>query len=190
MFIYFIFFYFQPNIPITLQQRTSDKTCPSLLHSSSQFFYFLRLMQLFPETHPATLHTVLTLCKNDFFSTVDKLLYAKRCKSLYHRSQVVVNKKCTPSRSHPYCCPNEQCKSCVHNKNKNGHKKAESSDTKSLDSSNRGYSFNVSGTEGEEKCKHNSNNPGNDSELKGLNLTINSVSKISEGEYSMNYDNV
>lgn len=37
-------------------------------------------MQLFPDTHPATLHTVLMLCKNDFYSAVDKMLYAKKCK--------------------------------------------------------------------------------------------------------------
>ncbi|XP_048517691.1 uncharacterized protein LOC109535940 [Dendroctonus ponderosae] len=48
---------------------------------STHFFYFLRLMQLFPDTHPATLHTVLTLSKSNFFLTIDKLLYAQKCKS-------------------------------------------------------------------------------------------------------------
>lgn len=54
-----------------------------LQHSSSQFFHFLRLMQLFPDVHPATLHSVMSLCKNDFFGAVDKLLFAKRCKNYY-----------------------------------------------------------------------------------------------------------
>lgn len=63
-------------------------------NSSTQFFHFIRLMQLFPEVHPATLHTVMTLCKNDFFSTVDKLLYAKRCKELItnRRNLLLMNK--------------------------------------------------------------------------------------------------
>nr|CAI5855947.1 unnamed protein product [Callosobruchus analis] len=76
---------------------------PSTLQtSSSHFFYFLRLMQLFPDTHPATLHTVLTLCKNDFFRAVDKLLYAKRCKTLYSRGMGVI-KRCPPTnRAQPY----------------------------------------------------------------------------------------
>lgn len=100
---------FVPNIPISTETRTADKTCPALSQSSSQFFYFLRLMQLFPETHPATLHTVMTLCKNDFFGAVDKLLYAKRCKALYKRSQVMF-KSCAFNRTHPYC--REHCKSC------------------------------------------------------------------------------
>ncbi|KAL3277424.1 hypothetical protein HHI36_012772 [Cryptolaemus montrouzieri] len=66
----------------------------SMQQSSSQFFHFLRLMQLFPQTHPATLHTVLYLCKNDFFCAIDKLLYAKRCKMLYNsrRSQLQQHK--------------------------------------------------------------------------------------------------
>nr|XP_023025590.1 uncharacterized protein LOC111513599 [Leptinotarsa decemlineata] len=78
--------------------KLMPKTCPSLQQSSSQFFYFLRLMQLFPETHPATLHTVLSLCKNDFFCAVDKLLYARRCKTLYNRS----HKRYCCSYSEPY----------------------------------------------------------------------------------------
>lgn len=44
-------------------------------------------MQLFPDVHPATLHTVLSICKNDFFSAVDKILYAKRCKTVNKRVQ-------------------------------------------------------------------------------------------------------
>ncbi|XP_066248800.1 uncharacterized protein [Euwallacea similis] len=48
--------------------------------SSTHFFYFLRLMQLFPDTHPATLHTVLTLSGHNFFFAIDKLLYAQKCK--------------------------------------------------------------------------------------------------------------
>ncbi|XP_030758974.1 uncharacterized protein LOC115884511 isoform X2 [Sitophilus oryzae] len=44
-------------------------------------------MQLFPDTHPATLHTVLTLSKNNFFYAIDKLLYAKKYKSNYTRKQ-------------------------------------------------------------------------------------------------------
>lgn len=57
---------------------SQDRPVPSIQQSSSHFFYFLRLMQLFPNIHPATLHTVLVLCNNDFFPTVDKLLYAKK----------------------------------------------------------------------------------------------------------------
>lgn len=56
-------------------------TPPGQQSSSTHFFYFLRLMQLFPDTHPATLHTVLTLSKNNFFYAIDKLLYAKKCKN-------------------------------------------------------------------------------------------------------------
>ncbi|XP_072390010.1 uncharacterized protein [Diabrotica undecimpunctata] len=67
--------------------NNKDKAIPTIQQSSSQFFYFLRLMQLFPETHPATIHTVLTLCNNSFFQAVDKLLYAKKCKALYNRNQ-------------------------------------------------------------------------------------------------------
>ncbi|KYB29456.1 hypothetical protein TcasGA2_TC032008 [Tribolium castaneum] len=69
--------------------RSQDKQLPSIQQSSSQFFYFLRLMQLFPDTHPATLHTVLVLCKNDFFCAVDKMLYAKRCKLLCYKKNLI-----------------------------------------------------------------------------------------------------
>ncbi|XP_063909871.1 uncharacterized protein LOC135127355 [Zophobas morio] len=69
--------------------RSQDKPLPSIQQSSSQFFYFLRLMQLFPDTHPATLHTVLVLCKNDFFCAVDKMLYAKRCKLLCYKKNIL-----------------------------------------------------------------------------------------------------
>ncbi|XP_050510699.1 uncharacterized protein LOC126887311 [Diabrotica virgifera virgifera] len=67
--------------------NNKNKATPTIQQSSTQFFYFLRLMQLFPETHPATIHTVLTLCNNNFFQAVDKLLYAKKCKALYNRNQ-------------------------------------------------------------------------------------------------------
>ncbi|GJQ77102.1 hypothetical protein Trydic_g23672 [Trypoxylus dichotomus] len=71
--------------------------------SSTQFFHFLRLMQLFPEVHPATLHTVMTLCKNDFFSTVDKLLYAKKCKDLVlKRRQILLTNNKGKMRYQPY----------------------------------------------------------------------------------------
>lgn len=46
-------------------------------------------MQLFPDAHPATLHTVLMLCNNDFYSAVDTMLYAKKCKL------ACADKKCT-----------------------------------------------------------------------------------------------
>lgn len=141
-------------------------------------------MQLFPETHPATLHTVLTLCKNDFFCTVDKLLYAKRCKALYHRSQVV-NKKCPANRSHPYCCPNEECKNCLNNENNNVHKEVKGSFSKFTNFSYRTDSLTLNGTEEQDKKKSNNNRLsfiGNDSDVKGLNLTLNSVSNVSEGE--------
>lgn len=79
--------------------------CPSIQQSSSQFLHFLRLMQLFPDVHPATLHTVLVLCKSDFFCAVDKLLYAKRCKQMYNNRrsafQACSSSKC--NRHKPYC---------------------------------------------------------------------------------------
>ncbi|XP_019868176.1 uncharacterized protein LOC109596995 isoform X2 [Aethina tumida] len=71
----------------------AHKPCPSMQESSSHFFYFIRLMQLFPEVHPATLHTVMTLSKNNFFSAVDKLLYAKRCKAMYNKNQSLYKNK-------------------------------------------------------------------------------------------------
>ncbi|KAB0802635.1 hypothetical protein PPYR_04821 [Photinus pyralis] len=52
--------------------------CVAVQHSSNLFLHFLRLMQIFPEIHPATLHTTMVLCKNNFFCAVDKLLYAKK----------------------------------------------------------------------------------------------------------------
>ncbi|XP_045465541.1 uncharacterized protein LOC123674644 [Harmonia axyridis] len=71
-------------------QHNENSTFSSMQQSSNQFFLFLRLMQLFPHTHPATLHSVLYICKNDFFCAIDKLLYAKRCKILYNnrRNQI------------------------------------------------------------------------------------------------------
>lgn len=51
-------------------------------------------MQLFPEVHPATLHTVLNLCKHDFFAAIDKLLYAKKCKQVFASGQQN-NQKCS-----------------------------------------------------------------------------------------------
>ncbi|XP_018331436.1 uncharacterized protein LOC108741225 [Agrilus planipennis] len=57
-------------------------TCLPSQNSTTQFFHFFRLMQLFPEVHPATLHTVLFMCKNDFFCAVDKLLYIKRLRQV------------------------------------------------------------------------------------------------------------
>ena len=83
-------YYFQINRQMPLgMPRSQDKPLPSIQQSSSQFFYFLRLMQLFPDTHPATLHTVLVLCKNDFFCAVDKMLYAKRCKLLCYKKNIL-----------------------------------------------------------------------------------------------------
>ncbi|KAF7285418.1 hypothetical protein GWI33_010667 [Rhynchophorus ferrugineus] len=70
-----------------LDQASSSFTSSEGQSSSTHFFYFLRLMQLFPDTHPATLHTVLTLSKNNFFYAIDKLLYAKKYKSNYNRRQ-------------------------------------------------------------------------------------------------------
>lgn len=51
-------------------------------------------MQLFPDVHPATLHTVLNLCKHDFFAAIDKLLYAKKCKQVF-TSRQKDNQKCS-----------------------------------------------------------------------------------------------
>lgn len=66
-------------------------------------------MQLFPEVHPATLHTVMTICKNDFFSTVDKLLYAKRCKDfLLKRRQALLPNAKGKARYQPYT-PKPNC---------------------------------------------------------------------------------
>lgn len=60
-------------------------------------------MQLFPDVHPATLHSVMTLCKNDFFGAVDKLLYAKRCKNYYMNQRGNYQQtKTTQQRYQPY----------------------------------------------------------------------------------------
>lgn len=61
-------------------------------------------MQLFPDVHPATLHSVMILCKNDFFGAVDKLLYAKRCKSYYMNQRInnTQQTKNTQQRYQPY----------------------------------------------------------------------------------------
>ncbi|XP_066150148.1 uncharacterized protein [Euwallacea fornicatus] len=69
-------------------ENLSSTSCATLWKSSSSthFFYFLRLMQLFPDTHPATLHTVLTLSGHNFFFAIDKLLYAQKCKIDLHRT--------------------------------------------------------------------------------------------------------
>lgn len=78
--------------------------------SSSQFFHFLRLMQLFPEVHPATLHTVMSLCQNNFFAAVDKLLYAKKCKEVYNSRKSLYQRyegnrmQQQMQRHQPYCC--------------------------------------------------------------------------------------
>ncbi|KAF2884544.1 hypothetical protein ILUMI_21637 [Ignelater luminosus] len=83
----------------------SMKPSASIQQSSSQFFHFLHLMQLFPDVHPATLHTVLVLCKSDFFRAVDKLLYAKRCKQIYNKRRSVLQACATSkcNRHKPYC---------------------------------------------------------------------------------------
>ncbi|XP_017774809.1 PREDICTED: uncharacterized protein LOC108561405 [Nicrophorus vespilloides] len=78
-------------------------------HSSSQFFHFVRLMQLFPNVHPATLHTVMTLCKNDFFIAVDKLLYAKKCKELYQNRRNLFQGYPKHQRYSPYMCNTPYC---------------------------------------------------------------------------------
>lgn len=62
-------------------------------------------MQLFPDVHPATLHTVMSLCKNDFFASVDKLLYAKRCKEIYYSKK---------NGFHPYDKSNKTQRQCCH----------------------------------------------------------------------------
>lgn len=134
-------------------------------------------MQLFPETHPATLHTVLTLCKNDFFCAVDKLLYAKRCKALYNRSQIMF-KRCSSMRSHPYCNPNEQCKNCTNTENnafKNEVGQFESKTNEAVETIN-----NKAVGEPAEQQRYKELNdkccPSNSiSEVKGLNLTVNST---------------
>ncbi|CAG9853987.1 unnamed protein product [Phyllotreta striolata] len=84
--------------PTARSEKSNDKSCPSIQQSCNLFFYFLRLMQLFPDTHPATLHTVLCLCNNNFFYAVDKLLYARKCKSLYNHSQR--SRRCPYDRPH------------------------------------------------------------------------------------------
>ncbi|CAG9823516.1 unnamed protein product [Phaedon cochleariae] len=95
----------------TAPSVSTDKSPSSLHQSSSQFFYFLRLMQLFPETHPATLHTVLSISKNDFFSAVDKLLYARRCKSLFTRNQTAGIRRHPFCKGHSYYCyTNNECR--------------------------------------------------------------------------------
>lgn len=78
--------------------------------SSSEFFHFLRLMQLFPEVHPATLHTVMTMCQNNFLAAVDRLLYAKKCKELHNRRNHYHQQICKSrtARFHPYSCNNSK----------------------------------------------------------------------------------
>lgn len=78
---------FQTAAPGDLQKSSETHQCHSLQETSTQFFHFLRLMQLFPDVHPATLHTVLNLCKHDFFAAIDKLLYAKKCKQVFTSRQ-------------------------------------------------------------------------------------------------------
>ncbi|XP_057665500.1 uncharacterized protein LOC130899520 [Diorhabda carinulata] len=101
-----------PNTTSKINQEPStscssnDKSFPSIQQSSTQFFYFLRLMQLFPETHPATIHTVLCLCKNNFFYAVDKLLYARKCKAIYIQKQPNY-RRCPYERSQPLSVNNE-----------------------------------------------------------------------------------
>ncbi|CAH1126921.1 unnamed protein product [Ceutorhynchus assimilis] len=68
------------------QPPQSNLLFPESNHSlppstSTHFFHFLRLMQMFPETHPATLHTVLTMSRNKFLVAIDKLLYAQRSRN-------------------------------------------------------------------------------------------------------------
>lgn len=94
--------------------------CSPIQQSSEQFFNFLRLMQLFPDVHPATLHTVLVLCKNQFFCAVDKLIYAKKCKEMYsNRSSACSAATSMKTNRHkPYpCnqtipCQNEKFQNC------------------------------------------------------------------------------
>ncbi|KAK9874983.1 hypothetical protein WA026_005798 [Henosepilachna vigintioctopunctata] len=134
-------------------QKTQERsTFFSMQQSSSQFFHFLRLMQLFPQTHPATLHTVLYLCKNDFFCAVDKLLYAKRCKMLYtnRRNQMQFTKnaaKCSifnaGNRSHSLnnpSCQKRSASKCQINEDKEKDNKF----SKTVESSNDDSASNTS----------------------------------------------
>ncbi|KAK4882816.1 hypothetical protein RN001_006135 [Aquatica leii] len=96
--------------PSNHQIHCEQSTIPfqSIEQSTNLFFHFLRLMQLFPDVHPATLHTTLVLCKNNFFCAVDKLLYAKRCKAVYNEQKQFIHKTNTGklhNRYHPYSMP-------------------------------------------------------------------------------------
>ncbi|KAF5302647.1 hypothetical protein FQR65_LT08488 [Abscondita terminalis] len=99
-----------PSIHQINYQQSTAMPFPSIQQSSNLFFNFLRFMQLFPDIHPATLHTTLVLCKNNFFCAVDKLLYAKRCKAAYNEQKQFIQKTSTAKldhRHHPYSAPKQ-----------------------------------------------------------------------------------
>lgn len=100
-----------PSTSAPLSEISLDETkTAEFKNSSSEFFHFVRLMQLFPSVHPATLHTVMTMCKSDFFVAVDRLLYAKRCKELYDTKRRMF--QCAPKNNNryaPYSCTSDIC---------------------------------------------------------------------------------
>lgn len=71
-------------------------------------------MKLFPDVHPATLHTVLAVNKNNFFLTVDKLLHAIRCKQQHSNQKDFSNKHCTENNLTNCWNINFQCRKRTH----------------------------------------------------------------------------
>ncbi|KAF5276037.1 hypothetical protein FQA39_LY00833 [Lamprigera yunnana] len=102
------------NVQVNCGQPTATMPYPSIQQSTNLFFHFLRLMQLFPDVHPATLHTTLVLCKNNFFCAVDKLIYAKRCKAVYNEQKQFFQKTKCNSRYQPYVIPNSVTDEATH----------------------------------------------------------------------------
>lgn len=53
---------------------------------------------------------MLCLCNNNFFYAVDKLLYARKCKSLYNQSQRNY-RRCPYEKTQPHCSHDDNCRS-------------------------------------------------------------------------------
>nr|XP_022903814.1 uncharacterized protein LOC111416098 isoform X1 [Onthophagus taurus]XP_022903815.1 uncharacterized protein LOC111416098 isoform X1 [Onthophagus taurus] len=100
-----------PKTPSNYSLRTSSSWCLKTKPTITYFNNFVRLMQLFPEMHPASLHTALSMCKNEFVSSVDRLLYVRK----YRNGNVcnkredsgVLNKKI--QRKNPHFCYYRKC---------------------------------------------------------------------------------
>lgn len=67
-------------------------------------------MKLFPDVHPATLHTVLAVNNNNFFLTVDKLLHAIKCKQQLSNEKDFCDKNRTANNLTNCCNFSFQCR--------------------------------------------------------------------------------